>query len=161
MKTFVTKTMYTETAHRLVDYPDGRCQHLHGHSYKWEVTVGLLGKDDVDSRGMVVDFKDLKEAMMLHIDKYDHALILSDGDPLVSRCLNLADGGVREILESTAGNPPRLFAVPFNPTAENLAKHVAEELNTELNKMGAYVERVVVWETATSSAVWNIEHEEA
>jgi len=34
----ITKQYRTETAHRLMNY-DGKCSHLHGHSYLWEVTA--------------------------------------------------------------------------------------------------------------------------
>lgn len=155
----VTKTMYTETAHRLVDYPQGRCQHLHGHSYKWEVTVAMINKDNdgLDSRGMVLDFKDLKQVMMEYIDKYDHALILCKDDPLVEMCSKdplFSKGGLGYFLRSTAGKDPRLFVMSFNPTAENLVNFVAKELNDAMLLLGAYVKSVTVWETSSSSATW-------
>lgn len=139
----VVKTMVTETAHRLVDY-DGNCQHIHGHSYNWEVAVSAL---QLDKRGMVLDFKDLKELMKRHIFKYDHALILSSEDPLANMDIHIED-----ILVSPLGNPPRLYVMDFNPTAENLAAHVFSKIQFDLVGTGLTVDYVKVWETANSHA---------
>lgn len=109
-----TKIMRTETAHRLTNY-SGRCAHLHGHSYKWEVTAGA---NELDSRGMIIDFADLKEAMHKVLDPWDHALILHDQDPMI------VNGGNHDsFLSATNGEAARLFVYDFNPTAENLAKY--------------------------------------
>lgn len=145
MTTTVSKTMYTETAHRLVDYPNGRCQHWHGHSYKWEVTVSAK---KLDAIGMVVDFKALKAAMVKIIDPLDHALILNKEDPFV---ITNGEEATQEIMRSTAGKLPRLFLVPFNPTAENMVNWIAPLLEAELPE-NIIVTKIRLWETATSFA---------
>ena len=51
-----------ESAHRL-PYHDGKCQFLHGHSYKLEVTLWgkIIPDDPLDSEsGMVADFGNIK-----------------------------------------------------------------------------------------------------
>lgn len=144
---FVTKQMRTETGHRLLNY-EGRCAHLHGHSYLWEVTVeGVL-----DHRGMAVDFKDLKKHMMTVIDPFDHALVLNEEDPLVGQeCLVI----------STNNKAQRVIIFEGNPTAETFAKYAAKHIQREFNHNVVSlvdntlrVVRVVVWETATSFATW-------
>ena len=65
----VTKEMTFAAAHSL-PYYDGPCFNLHGHEWKVQVTIGGV----IDSKtGMILDFVDLKKAMVEHIhDKYDH-----------------------------------------------------------------------------------------
>ncbi len=64
----VTKIFTFDSAHKL-DYYEGDCKNLHGHTYKLEVTV----KGKTDYRGMVVDFNDLKRITKEKvIDKLDH-----------------------------------------------------------------------------------------
>lgn len=131
----VTKQFRAEIAHRLPGHL-GACQYLHGHSYLFEVSVS---SDALNRMGMVVDFKDLKEAMEKVIGPWDHSTVLHSKDPLVS------------VLAEQKG--VRLLIVPFIPTAENMAKYVAEEANRWLPNE-VYVTGVRVWETSTSYADW-------
>lgn len=64
----VTRIFRFEAAHRLLEH-GGECNRLHGHSYELWVTVsGPLG-----AGGMVMDFKDLKEAVQRAVvDVLDH-----------------------------------------------------------------------------------------
>lgn len=170
-KVRVTKQYRTETGHRLVNY-EGKCAHLHGHSYLWEVTAEA---PKLDERGMVVDFGDLKKAIKEAIEPLDHCMILSSEDPLVQmqyELLQRASSSKRQsvdevkvwhslrrgMLKAANGEPGRLLVMDFNPTAENLARWAAGMLNYELcTRMGLQHVEVVevrVWETATSCAVW-------
>lgn len=134
----VTKQMRTETAHRLLNY-DGRCAHLHGHSYLWECEVGGPG---LDSRAMVADFKDVKRAMYGVLDILDHALVLHFQDPLAG-----------SYTTATNGEQARLILWHENPTAESFARWAASEISKEL-PVGLSVIRTRVWETADSFAEW-------
>ena len=137
----VTKEFRAEIAHRLPNHP-GACQFIHGHSYRFQVTV--KGPQQPET-GMVVDFKDLKKHMELIIGPWDHSLVLFDCDPL---------------LEALAYIPlvgrPFLRIVEFKriPTAENMADHIAWELRERLDGKSYKVTRVRVWETTTSYADW-------
>ncbi|HVM10303.1 MAG TPA: 6-carboxytetrahydropterin synthase QueD [Acidimicrobiales bacterium] len=68
MRTSVTRSFTFEAAHQLPWHP-GKCQRLHGHSYRLEVTVdGPVGE-----QGIVVDFGDIKEVVRRDvIARYDH-----------------------------------------------------------------------------------------
>ena len=151
----VTKTMKTETAHRLMDYV-GKCAGVHGHSYLWEVTAR---REDgaVGSNGIAIDFADLKAAMRSCIyDKFDHALVLSRTDPLVDAEVMKYDSN---------GNKQKVFSFYDNPTAEHFAVWASGELQRFCDKReigGKYgdrshivITRVMVWETVNSHAVWN------
>lgn len=65
---FLSKDFTFDSAHFLTKY-HGKCENLHGHTYKLRVTVeGPVGED-----GMVMDFKDLKAVVKEKvIERYDH-----------------------------------------------------------------------------------------
>ncbi|URA09692.1 6-carboxytetrahydropterin synthase QueD [Thermospira aquatica] len=74
-----------DAAHNLINY-NGKCEHLHGHTYKLQVTVE--GPKD-ETTGMVCDFAELKQIVHEYIiQKLDHAY-LNDIVPL-STAENLA-----------------------------------------------------------------------
>lgn len=60
-----------DAAHNLIEY-HGKCERLHGHTYKLVVKVeGSRGKED-----MVIDFIELKNIVKEEIvDKFDHAYL--------------------------------------------------------------------------------------
>ena len=103
--------MYTVTkhidfcyGHRLLQY-DGPCRHLHGHNGRVEVDVK---SEQLDGRGMVVDFADIKRILKVWIDEtLDHRMLLCKDDPLVPV---LQERGEKHLL------------LDENPTAENMAK---------------------------------------
>ncbi len=68
MQTSVTRCFTFEAAHQLPWHP-GKCQHLHGHSYRLEVTVeGPVGDD-----GIVVDFADIRAVVERDVlARFDH-----------------------------------------------------------------------------------------
>lgn len=55
-------------AHNLRGYK-GKCEDLHGHNWKVEMTVE---KSKLDKIGMVVDFRLLKEALNSFLEEFDH-----------------------------------------------------------------------------------------
>ena len=79
-RVYVTKKVSFEAAHFLPNY-QGSCGNLHGHSYKLEVTVSAVintnkwkeGEKLNPTEGMVLDFKNLKNAINAVVGKYDHA----------------------------------------------------------------------------------------
>jgi len=102
------------SAHSLRDYP-GECRRLHGHNWKVEVEVTARA---LDSLGMGVDFKVIKQAARKATDELDH------------RYLN-------EIAPFDQ----------INPTAENLAAHIFRRIGEELNDERVQVSAVTLWET--------------
>ena len=65
------------------DLSTGLIPVLHGHNYF--VTVDLaVDDDDLDSDGMVMDFKMMKKLLHEHFDMYDHSMILTPSNPLTS-----------------------------------------------------------------------------
>ena len=120
--------------HRLLDY-DGKCKNLHGHNGKVLIT---LEATSLDGLGMVLDFADIKRVIQKWIDdKLDHRMILRHDDPVV------------EILKQM--NEP-LMLIDDNPTAENIAKLIAEYGV----KRGFPVIEVRLWETPRCSATYRV-----
>jgi 6-pyruvoyltetrahydropterin/6-carboxytetrahydropterin synthase len=65
---YVTKEFTFDSAHKL-DWEDGKCKHLHGHTYRLQVTV----KGELDSNGVVINFTDLKSIVKNEIiNQLDH-----------------------------------------------------------------------------------------
>jgi 6-pyruvoyltetrahydropterin/6-carboxytetrahydropterin synthase len=62
------REFYFDAAHYLPHYK-GKCEKLHGHTYKLEVVID----GDVQKDGMVVDFVKMKEIVeTLVLEKLDH-----------------------------------------------------------------------------------------
>ena len=118
--------------HRLLHY-DGKCRFLHGHNGR--VVITLEGQE-LDPRGMLVDFTDIKKSIRTWIDEQlDHRMILNRFDPVVP------------FLQSQ-GEP--LFLIDANPTAEAIAKLVYDQTAKE----GFPVVEVTLWETPRSFATF-------
>ncbi len=65
------KRFHFHSAHYLPSYK-GKCEKLHGHTYRLEVTV----EGEPDSEGMIIDFGELKRIVNEEvISKLDHTLI--------------------------------------------------------------------------------------
>jgi len=104
----------------------GKCENQHGNNYK--VSVTLAGQE-LDKAVLLLDFKDLKEALKPVVDRLDHQMI-NDLDP---------------------------FKV-LNPSAENLAKYFFDETNVNLDRVTrgrVRVKNVTVYETDTTTATYS------
>ena len=75
MKTSITKSFFFEAAHQLKNH-DGKCANLHGHSYRFDVTVAGSLITNGSSEGMVIDFADLSKKVNDEIiEKWDHPFL--------------------------------------------------------------------------------------
>lgn len=123
--------------HRLPGH-GGKCENLHGHNYAAEIYVS---GDKQDSVGRLIDFADIKRLLKGWIDDHwDHSVILWEGDRDAIAALE-------------ALTPSRLFLLPANPTAENMARYLLEVVcPKQLKGTGVWASRVVLWETPESCA---------
>lgn len=79
----------------------------------------IVGREDLNDAGMVVDFKLLKNIIRSEIEhKYDHSCILRRIDPLA---------------EPIQSNCKKVFLVDDNPTAEWMAKEFFQCIDNQLN----------------------------
>lgn len=128
----VTREILFCYGHRLLNY-DGKCRHLHGHNGRAQIT--LQGRE-LDERGMLVDFGEMKRKIQHWIDEnLDHNMLLNREDPLLPL--------LRERGE-------RIFVMDSNPTAENIARLIFETTRDA----GLPVVEVLLWETENCYAAY-------
>ena len=140
----LTKIFTFEMAHALPGY-DGACRHIHGHSFRLEVTVRgkPLHAPGHPKDGMVMDFKDIKTLTQeLFVKRYDHALALPE---------NTAPEVVAHI-EQHFGN---VVLLPFQPTCENMIALCVEALRPAM-PAGVELFSIRLSETGTAFAEWNL-----
>ena len=129
---------YFDSAHFLADY-HGKCENLHGHRWRVEVTIGSteLGASGTE-KDMVCDFGEFKRIVRELVEKYDHTFLVEEGT-LPKKLMR----GLEK-----AGFSPKVL--PFRTTAENLAKHFFDMLQEQ----GLPVVQVEVDETPNNRAVY-------
>jgi 6-pyruvoyltetrahydropterin/6-carboxytetrahydropterin synthase len=59
----------------------GHCRLIHGHNWSFQITFAATTRDE---NGFVVDFGKLKELRQSLWDIFDHKLVVSQDDPLLS-----------------------------------------------------------------------------
>jgi len=139
----ITREFSFEGAHALGGY-DGKCCHIHGHSYRMAVTVSgnPIEDDNSPKKGMVLDFTDLKKIVNENIiDKFDHALVMKEGALLA------------EDIGRVYGN---VVTVDFQPTSEMLVILFADIVKSLLPE-GIQLHSIKLWETEKSCAEWYAE----
>lgn len=95
------------------------------HGHNWKIKA-VVRASELDSRGFVVDFYDLGRTLRELVEPYEHVFL-------------------NEI-------------APFddvNPTAENIARIVADNLAARLEDARVRVARVEVWEDMTCCAIFH------
>lgn len=126
--------------HRVVGH-EGKCRYLHGHNYRIHFIVAA---EELDAIGRVVDFSVIKEKLCMWLeDNFDHKFLIWNEDPLLSSLLKITQ-------ES-------FVLVPFNPTAENIAKYLVEQIGPQqLADHGCRLIRCKVEETQKCAASYSI-----
>lgn len=118
--------------HRLLDY-EGKCRYLHGHNGRVVIT---LQSAQLDHRGMVIDFSDIKDVVSRWIDtELDHRMILRKDDPVVP-------------LLAQQGEP--MYLMDANPTAENIVKLIYDFTRDH----GFPIVEAKLWETPRCFATY-------
>ncbi len=118
--------------HRLLDY-SGKCRHLHGHNGR--AVIAIAGTQ-LDDRGMVLDFTEIKRVIRDWIDReLDHRMILRQDDPVVPFLQQLHEP---------------VYLLGQNPTAESIARLIYDFAVGH----GFPVESVDLWETPRCYATY-------
>ena len=135
---YLTEENSFDSAHFLAGY-DGKCSNLHGH--RWKIILEVQAeelKDDIQHKGMYVDFGELKKDLRDLADSMDHALIIEKNS-------------LKETtLEALKSENFRIIELDFRPTAENMAKYFYEKIK----KLGYNMKAVTVYETPVNSATY-------
>jgi 6-pyruvoyl tetrahydropterin synthase/QueD family protein len=124
----VCRTFNFSYAHRLPDY-EGNCNRYHGHNGSCEVEVA--GKQINGYPTMIVDFRVLKQAVMMVIDELDH----------------------RDLTDFFSGVDDRGNTTKFPATAEVICSYLAKKIPYYLPE-GVVLVRVKVTETPDCWAEW-------
>jgi len=95
------------------------------HGHNWKVRVGIRG-GKLDKYGMLIDFRDVKDYLEKIIEKLDHKYL----------------------------NEISHFKVT-NPTSENIARFIYNDLRFHLKGSQYRVSKVTVWESDTASATYS------
>ncbi|MDD3268903.1 MAG: 6-carboxytetrahydropterin synthase QueD [Syntrophomonadaceae bacterium] len=93
------------------------------HGHTWKVEVVIAG-NQLDDVGMLVDFRDLKKTLVSILEVFDHSL-LNEVSPFDT----------------------------INPTAENIARHIHQEIAKVYP--AHKIEFVKVWESPAAWASYN------
>ena len=117
----VTIIKFFSAAHLLSEI-GGKCEELHGHNFKVEITVAA---EKLNSSGLLIDFRFLKKVLSEILEDIDH------------KHLN--------ILNSFAG---------INPSAENIAKFIFEEMDLKLKTAAVNITRVKIWESENAAVTY-------
>ena len=118
--------------HRLHQH-GGKCEFFHGHNY---IADFYVTSDNVDSVGRIIDFAELKSRFKGWLDEHwDHGFILNQDDQNGLEAIKLVV-------------PSKYYVLPYNPTAENMARYLLEVVCPEvLSDTNVQATRVVIWET--------------
>ncbi len=101
---------------------DGSWEQRHGHNWKVAVTAQA---QLLDPMGVVMDFEMLKPALKSVLAKLQHTSI---------------------------NEHPRFKDNKLNPSTENIARVICEELSAQVKSLTARITKVTVWETPDACA---------
>jgi 6-pyruvoyltetrahydropterin/6-carboxytetrahydropterin synthase len=104
----------------------GKCENVHGHNYKVEVT---LEGEQLDETGLLVDFVELKRWLRNVIERLDHRM-LNEIPPF-------------DRVNPTAENMARYFY-----------EEISRALQESAGRDRVRVARVRIWETDTTTATY-------
>ncbi len=155
----VSRRIEIDAGHRIMTH-GSKCRHIHGHRYAIEAVCEAADlHHDGEQTDMVVDFGFLKEEMLKAIDApCDHGFIAAaadtellrmfapmDGDPL-AWVLAIRAGVARDGAVTTTDTRlgTKLTVVPFQPTAECLAKYWFDKLAEPVRQRSGGTARLVL-----------------
>lgn len=135
--------------HRVVGH-ESKCRHLHGHNYKFHfkvapkhgcgkvMTRGKLVEDGLDNVGRVIDFSVVKTTLCQWLeDNWDHKFLHWEHDSVINSLIVVAStefARENNLVKDEDYDPfvNSLVALPFNPTAENLAAYMVDVIGPQL-----------------------------
>ncbi|OGP67291.1 MAG: 6-carboxytetrahydropterin synthase QueD [Deltaproteobacteria bacterium RBG_16_44_11] len=110
------------SAAHILSQVGGKCEELHGHNFKVELT---LGAPVLNQSGLLIDFRLVKKWLGEIMDELDHKHL----------------------------NEISYFA-GINPSAENVAKYIAEKIAPAAKAARVKVTRVKVWESENAAVTY-------
>jgi len=119
------------SGHRVFNH-ESKCRNIHGHNYVAFITSEA---DELDDLGRVIDFSVLKQKVGGWIDEnWDHGFIAFKDD--------------LKAVEIIKDIGTRLYLMDQNPTAENMALHLLNDICPVLMQgTGVKITKITLWET--------------
>lgn len=128
----VTREFTFDAAHNLTNY-HGKCEDLHGHTYKLAVT--LDGK--VQDNGLVIDFAVLKKIVNKHvIEKLDHKYL-------------------NDIFDNSSVEKVAIWIWDQLKDFNELLKEEADDPNLDPETIAVRLYEVKLWESPGSYVTYN------
>lgn len=145
-------------AHFLI-FPEGRKERLHGHNYR----MGCRITGDLDERGLVLDFNQVKPVVRALCDELDERWLIPDRHPDL-RWRQRDDGHTEIVYGDCRYLAPsdEVLVLPLtNISVENLAAWLGRRLREELIRRFGIdrLRRLRVWvsESEGQAGVWSID----
>lgn len=98
----------------------------HLHGHNWKIEVYVKG-ETLDDNGLLVDFKIIKDKTKEIIERLDHKFL----------------------------NDLEYFS-EINPSSENIAKYIFDELSKDVNDSQVKISRVTAWESDNACATYSM-----
>jgi len=95
------------------------------HGHNWQVEV-MVSSQVLDESGIAIDFREIKKQTKVVVKRLDHQYL----------------------------NEIQPFDV-LNPTAENIAKYLFDEIGILINDENVKVKEVLIWETPRSAVTYS------
>lgn len=138
----ITATRYHDfsAGHRVAGH-ESKCAHLHGHNYRVHFTIAA---PELDAIGRVMDFSVIKEKLCNWLEeKWDHKMLIWEHDEYCDSLIKLV--------------PDDIVVTKFNPTAENMAKYLCEEVAIDqLKGTGCVLIKCEIEETRKCKASYEL-----
>jgi len=133
---YCVRAISFDAGHRIIGH-ESKCKMLHGHTY----TAEFYFTGELDPLGRVIDFGEIKNIIGSWIDdNLDHNMILCKDDVHI---INM----IQNILQQ------RIYIMPYNPTAENIAYHLLHDICKKLfSQHQVKCTKIRLWETEKCSA---------
>jgi 6-pyruvoyltetrahydropterin/6-carboxytetrahydropterin synthase len=137
----IARTHEIAIGHRVAGH-ESKCSHLHGHNIVVTFIVAPDANRTLDDIGRVLDFSVIKSRLCQWLeDNWDHRMLLWCDDPWLPTLRSL---------------DPHVTPLPVNPTAENLARYLVEQVGPEmLAGTGVSLISCTVHETSKCSATYD------
>ena len=98
------------------------------HGHNWKIEIYVRGPR-LNNIGLLIDFKELKTAAKKAMDTVDHK-VLNEIPPFDDLC---------------------------NPSSENIAKYVLDQVGSQVDNQECHVYKVRAWETPSTAASYQID----
>ncbi len=127
-----TRRIEFDAAHRVREH-ESKCRFLHGHRY---VVEASFSANNLDNLGRIIDFGVVREKLGGWIDdNWDHNTILWEADAELGALI-------------AVNTEQKIYYLPYNPTAENMAVYLLEKICPLLFKeSGVQCTKIKLYET--------------